>query len=180
MRDEIDIFALTAPCGKGQGGTLSGQCALAGLERLILGLPPQADTQVRWSLRGEGTAAGRRFIEVHAQAEVTLECQRCLQPFVFPLRVDNRLEVVRNASELEGDDAEEIERIVGSPRFDVLEFVEDELILSLPSVPKHEVCPSGPDLSGSSGEPDAEANKAGEANRPSPFAALERLKKDRS
>jgi len=176
MRDVVDLFALTGSGAKGQGGEqgkrLSGRHALAGFERLIAGLPPQADTQVQWSLQGEGTAAGRRFIEVRAQAEVTLECQRCLQPFVLPLQVDNRLEIVRSPSDLEGDD-EEIERIVGSVRFDVLELIEDELILSLPSVPKHDVCPSAPGVSEPSGEPETDAK------RPSPFAALERLKKDR-
>jgi len=173
MRDVVDLFALTAPgAKKGDENTeLSGRHALAGFKRLVAGLPAQADTQVQWFLRGEGTVAGRRFINVQAQARVTLECQRCLQPFVLPLQVDNRLEVVRRQSDLEGDD-DEIERIVGSARFDVLDLIEDELILSLPSVPKHDVCPSVPGVSESSDEPEDEAR------RPSPFAALKRLKKD--
>ncbi len=173
MRDVVDLFALTAPgAQKGiEDAGLSGRHALAGFKRLVAGLPAQADTQVQWFLRGEGTVAGRRFINVQAQAQVTLECQRCLQPFVLPLQVDNRLEVVRRQSDLEGDD-DEIERIVGSARFDVLDLIEDELILSLPSVPKHGVCPSVPGMADSSGEPEDQAR------RPSPFAALKRLKKD--
>lgn len=200
---EIDLFALTAPARAGDGSredvqydpqqnlrqdpargpgqnpgqrpgrgrVVSGRRDLAGFARLTEGLPAQADTQVEWSVRGEGTVAGKRFIDVRAQARVTLECQRCLKPFVLPLRVENRLEVVRSPSELEDD--EEIERIVGSTRFDVLELIEDELILCLPAIPKHDVCPSVPGGSGPSDEPDAEAA------RPSPFAALEKLKKDR-
>lgn len=175
-REVVDLFAFTAPEGSGRGSTqprqMSGQRDLSRFLRLIEGLPPQADSQVTWSVQGEGTTAGKRFIEVHAQAEVTLECQRCLQPFALPLQVRNRLEVVRSPSELENDD--EIERIVGSPKFDVLELIEDELILSLPSVPKHEVCISVPGGSDSTDQPDTE-----EA-RPSPFAALEKLKKDQN
>lgn len=179
----IDLFAFTASDGKAASGdkarnlpagkSLAGQQALVQFKRLVEGLPEQADTLVQWSVQGEGTLAGRRFIDVKASAEVTLECQRCLQLFVQALRVDNRLEVVRKLSQLDGDDdLEEIERIEGSPRFEVLELIEDELILSLPSVPKHDVCPSVPGLSEPSGEPDAEVA------RPSPFAVLERLKKD--
>lgn len=175
-REVIDLFALAAPDGSGryptQAKRVEGQRELSEFSRLIDGLPPQANSQVTWSLQGEGTTAGKRFIEVRAQAEVTLECQRCLQPFVLPLLVENRLEVVRSPSELEDDD--ETERIVGSPKFDVLELIEDELILSLPSVPKHEVCISVSGESGPTDQPDAEAAS------PSPFAALEKLKKDQN
>lgn len=159
--------------GEPGGKSLAGQQALGQFKRLVEGLPAQADTPVQWSLQGKITSAGRRFIDVKAHGEVTLECQRCLQLFVQALRVDNRLEVVRKLSQLDNDDdLEEIERIEGSPRFEVLELIEDELILSLPSVPKHEVCPSAPGLPEPSDEPDAEVV------RPSPFAVLERLKKD--
>lgn len=176
----IDLYLLTAlegaggppESGSGIPGThlRSGQNSLADFDRLIADLPEQqAGSQVQWSLQGRGTSTGRRFIQVRASAPVTLECQRCLRPFVLPVQVDNRLEVVREPSELEGDEDEEIERIVGSSRFDVLELIEDELILSLPSVPKHDQCPSAPS---STNEPVVEAV------RPSPFAVLERLKKN--
>ena len=159
--------------GRQLPGRVSGQSSLAGLERLLTGLPAQQDgALVQWSVQGRSTAAGRQFIEVSAQAPVTLECQRCLQLFVLPVQVDNRLEVVRDPSELDGDEDEETERIVGSSRFDILGLIEDELILSLPSVPKHDVCPSVPEALGASDEPDTEAAS------PSPFAVLGQLKKD--
>lgn len=176
MRETIDIFALFAP-----DATSAGQCDIAQFKRLLQGLPAQGKSQVQWSVQGHSTSAGKRFIDVRAQAQVTLECQRCLQLFVLPVQVENRLEIVRSPAELEGDD--EIERIVGSSKFDVLELIEDELILSLPSIPKHEVCPSGSGVSVSSdasgaGASGADAPGAAEA-RPSPFAVLEKLKKDR-
>ncbi|HLU20735.1 MAG TPA: YceD family protein [Pusillimonas sp.] len=172
-RETLDLFAFTAAAGAGrEGGQLTGTRDLLRFSRLIDGLPPQSTTQINWSLYGECTSGGRRYIEVRAQGQIVLECQRCLQPFVVPLQVVNRLEIVRSPAELDDDD--EIERIVGSPRFDVLEFIEDELILSLPPVPKHEVCPSAPGGSDSAEQPDAEAG------RPSPFAVLEKLKKERN
>jgi len=172
-RETLDLFAFTAATGSGRdGGQISGTRDLLEFSRLIEGLPPQTSDKISWSLHGESASADRRYIEVRAQGRVTLECQRCLQPFVVPLLVENRLEVVRSPSELEDD--EEIERIVGSPKFDVLELIEDELILSLPPVPKHDVCPSAPGSSDSAEQPDAEAG------RPSPFAVLEKLKKERN
>ena len=173
-RIEVDLFALVRAGGEGNSvadaSVVQGTRPIGEFSRLIDGLPPQNEVPVEWSVRGESTGAGRRFIDVHAQGEVTLECQRCLKPFVMPLKVENRLEIVKSPSQLEDDD--EIERIVGSTRFDVLELIEDELILSLPTIPKHEVCPSMPSEVGSDPTPDTEAE------RPSPFAALQQLKKD--
>ena len=58
-----------------------------------------------------------------------------------------------------------------SRSFDAIELIEDELLLSLPLVPRHEVCPVPlprpvDDLSHAEGD-----------ERPNPFAALAALKK---
>ena len=52
---------------------------------------------------------------------------------------------------------------------DATGLVEDELILALPFAPMHEVCPGG--------GADAATDDAPDTGRPSPFAALARLKK---
>jgi uncharacterized protein len=76
--------------------------------------------------------------------------------------------------------------IVGSAHLDLIDLIEEELLLSLPLVPKHDVCPevheslvSG--VAGDEGEGDEaaqdEAEEGGEPDRPNPFAALEALKK---
>jgi len=166
----IDTFELTR-----LGQEVSGQAPIARFGRLIGDLPGQEDTVVSWSLRGMQDARGRHFLQVHIKAAPTLECQRCLKPFQWPVDSTNRLQVVKSQAALEAEDVLDaesddiIERIVGSRRLDVLELVEDELILGLPYVPMHEVCPSPEPLSQ---EPDAETA------RPSPFAALSQLKKD--
>lgn len=134
------------------------------------------DSWVQWSLQGESTVAGRYFLHITAQAAPVLECQRCLEPFVCTISADNQVEVVRSPDALAADDQDEadsVERIVGSKRFDVLGFVEDELILAMPYVPKHEVCPpKGVALAQQ--EDDAQRK----AERQSPFAVLEQLKKN--
>jgi len=158
------------------GRKLEGRAPLQQFSRLVGDLPAQAgDAVVSWSLSGESTLAGLSFLDVRVQACVTLLCQRCLSPFEYPVDSRNRLQLVKFEADLEDEsdlDEDEIERIVGSKRFDVLELVEDELILGLPYVPRHEVCPSDPTL------PYAGAKEVERNVRPSPFAVLGKLKKD--
>jgi hypothetical protein len=58
--------------------------------------------------------------------------------------------------------------------FDALALVEDELIMALPFVPRHEICPEAVVMAVSDPEVDAAQE------RPHPFAALAGLKKPTS
>jgi len=155
--------------------TLQGEAALREFSRLLDGLPEQGDRQVEWQLDGETDSLGRRYLTLTAHAVVTLECQRCLGPLDLPLGVENRLQLVETETDLGSedqvdDDPEAPDSVVGSAHFDVLSLVEDELVLALPYVPKHEVCPSLPKT--------LEAAEGNDTGRPSPFAVLAELKKD--
>lgn len=139
------------------------------------GLPAQPDAFVSWQLAGSTDSLGQAFLRLRVQATVWLECQRCLAPFAWPVDADTRLQVVRSEAELDAEDnasdeADIIERIVASPRLDVHELVEDELILALPYVPKHDVCPAQ--------DPHLASDGAAAQGRPSPFSVLGKLKKD--
>jgi uncharacterized protein len=155
---------------------IQGQSPIDQFERLTEDLPEQGDSLVVWSIKGEIDARGRHFLRVRVQATPVLECQRCLGPLVWPVDTENRLQVVKSEAALDDQDVHDgepdelIERIVGSKRMDVLALVEDELILSLPYVSKHDVCPTLPEVLEE--EPDTDTD------RPSPFAALGRLKKN--
>lgn len=162
------------------GSFLQGQAPLRLFARMLEGQLDQPDTQreglVSWTLKGESTTSGRYFLHVTAHAEPMLECQRCLRPFICNINVDNRVELVRTPAEQDADDLDdnEIERIVGSKRFSVLGFVEDELILAMPYVPKHHKCPTD---NGIQAEQSA-ASEDQETRRQSPFSVLEQLKKN--
>src|SRR3546814_8103693 len=94
-----------------------------------------------------------------------------MQPFSFQMETKNRVQMVRSEADLDVEDGREadaddvIERIVGSARLDMRELVEDEIILGLPYVPKHEVCPSLPTQL-------AQDEPAVNTDKPSPFAVL--------
>lgn len=167
----VDTYELTRG-----GHEVSGQAAIDQFERLIEDLPDQAVTTVSWVVKGEMDVFGQRFLQVHVKASPMLECQRCMQPFAWQVDSRNRLQVVNSEADLDAGEAADIdpddliERILGSQRLDVLALVEDEVILSLPYVPKHDVCPSLPESLAE--EPDTDTA------RPSPFAVLGQLKKD--
>lgn len=162
------------------GQVLQGEVAVPELSRLTEDLPEVQPGRIVWQLRGRRDAAGRLYLGVEAQGELQLECQRCLQPFAWPVAIRNELRMLASRSEIEAMDAREAqgdagdeETILASARLDCLAVVEDELILALPYVPSHEVCPGRieqVDPAGSESEDE-------EPERPSPFAVLGQLRK---
>ncbi len=68
---------------------------------------------------------------------VTLICQNCLKPFGFILECPIDLEIVSNESEMAGV-AEGIDAIVAvDSEIKLAEVLEDELIMSVPMIPRH-------------------------------------------
>ena len=170
LRLEVQAFAKEA-------GQLGGRWPLLQLVRLAHsalddGGTNRHDAEVAWSAQGEQRAApgGEPQIWLHLKATsaVSLECQRCLQPMVVPLHVDRRLFFVEGedaAAALDTDSEDDV--LTLEPAIDLRALLEDELILALPLVPRHEVCAEPLPLH----EPDdAPASEH-------PFAALAALKR---
>lgn len=153
------------------GTELSGRTSLEAFSRFGEGLPQQPDGWVTWSLQGARDSGGQSFLLVTLKAQPVLQCQRCLEPFTFDVNVSNRVQVVTRESDLDDDEGDDDapERVLGGRRFDVLSFIEDELILAVPYVPRHEICPSAVAVP-------AAPEPVPEDTRPSPFAVLEQLK----
>ena len=167
----LDVGAVTAA-----GGELAGEVALDGLERLaesVLGMNPPG-APIHWQAEGSQRpvtgGAPETWLHLTSQACVSLRCQRCLQPMTVPLDVDRWIRFVPDAATAEALDAELEDDVLELPRhLDLHELVEDELLLALPLVPRHDDCPE-PLPQGSAPDEDV-------PERPNPFAALERLKK---
>jgi uncharacterized protein len=152
------------------GSSLEGAVPLAQLPRLMQGTQPPADGmpgEAAWQARGHfrqplGDAPQLR-LHLAAHARVWLTCQRCLQPVAHELAAERTLRFVHD------------EDVLTLPRaLNLHELVEDELILALPLVPRHDQCPE-PLAYEPGGEEPAPAGEAAEA--PHPFAALARLKR---
>ncbi|MDC8784088.1 YceD family protein [Roseateles koreensis] len=167
-----------------EGATLSGEWPALEFERVAEFAAPEAPAStwppVQWTLTGErreprGSEA-QVWVSLEASAQVSLTCQRCLQPVREHLSMSRWYRFARTESEAAELDAESDDDVlVLSRSLDTLELVEDELLLSLPLVPRHEECPQ-PLLPPASV---VTLEEASEDERPNPFAALAALKKDK-
>lgn len=191
---DVEVFARAA-------GRLEGAWPLSSLPRLMQGAQGEArqvasaggssDTaitvsnsfaaEVTWSAQGRTVqrtgAPTQTWIDLEGRTTVTLECQRCLGPVPTPLEFTRSFRFVpdeRQAAELDAESDDEV--LVLSRNFDLRELVEDELILALPVVPRHEACPAPLPIPAERAAPENEEPEA----RENPFAALAALKRVRN
>lgn len=167
------------------GQDLHGRWPATLLERLADGAPAEASAagwpDVQWAARAElrerRAAEPELWLHLSVQAQVSQSCQRCLQPVELPLHIDRWFRFVRDeelAASLDAESDDDVLSLGG--RLDLLELVEDELLLELPLVPRHEECPQPLPMGTSSADAEDEAPSD---ERPHPFAALAALKKTR-
>lgn len=148
---------------------LEGRVPLASMRRLS-SLLDGAEGDVTFSLDFDRDAFGIAYVEVRAEAELPLVCQRTLERFMLPVRIDQRMGLIRDESE-EAALPEGYEALLVDPSGELgtLDVVEDELILAVPVVPTRP------------GTEAVEQEWGGgdvlEAEKPNPFAALAALKK---
>lgn len=80
---------------------------------------------------------GPPVLDVELEGTLPLQCQRCLRVFDWPVQQCTTVLLARDQDELAAlDDADEREVILAEGALDPLEIVEDELVLSLPYVPR--------------------------------------------
>jgi uncharacterized protein len=97
------------------------------------------DWQMRTHFEDSPDSEPRQILDLGLNGRLHLVCQRCLQDCAVNLAETRRFVLV--ASEVEADDYpmedEEQEPLVASQHFNLLETIEDEILLSLPLIPKH-------------------------------------------
>ena len=120
---------------------LEGELPVAGFERIQDGLTENVGVIC---YRIEGGLGGRNRPQLHLQLDgvLSLCCQRCLEGIEYPLQVSNVLEFVGNEDELTQEEIEDDSRdfLPAQSEVDVVALIEDEIILDLPSAPRHESC----------------------------------------
>lgn len=114
---------------------------VAQLERLSEALVSNAGDFVA-HLTGFRDNEGRNFIKLSVQAELLLQCQRCLGDLRFLLEIERRLELVKSEADVPEDDLENehVDVVVSGREMSVLALVEDEILLALPMIPAHTDC----------------------------------------
>ena len=136
-----------------EAASLGGEFALAEVDRLRDELVEEGGVVTGVATyRLEGAlVGGRPALRLHIDANPTLRCQRCLGPYVQPLRVEEVIFLARNDAEMERWEKIDplLDVIVAVEHMDVRMLVEDEILLSLPVVPRHEEdCPRHDDVLG--------------------------------
>lgn len=149
---------------------LAGDLPVARLQRLKAMLASE-DGSVRVTARFGVDEQGRRVLELKATASLEMTCQRCMGRVAVPVAVDAALELVPEES---ADDAasERYEPLfVSRDRMSLAEIVEDELLLQLPMIPRHE---DGDEACRPAAGPGG--GQAKDTARENPFAVLATLK----
>ena len=107
---------------------------------------------------------GRPGMRVTLQGAIRMVCQRCLKSMDVVLSAKAAVEWVGTQAELEAADADDHwDAMLMQEKFDLLPYLEDELLLAVPFAPVHADCQA------------AGRSEAGE--KISPFAMLAGLKK---
>lgn len=142
----------------------------------------QSDAELNWSLQGGFGTLGHPKLILTVDGQVDLMCQRCLTPYGF--EIDSQSELILAKNEEHADEIEamleddEIDVVVGSKSFNVMDLIEDEALLAIPQSPKHAVCPDvelvSSNLSVAAKDVDA-VDAASTGGKVSPFAVLKKL-----
>ena len=78
------------------------------------------------------------MLQVIIKGELNLSCQRCLGKLSHVLNLKSTLFLVENEKELSYlDEDESVEGILATSDIDIIELIKDEIILNLPSSPRH-------------------------------------------
>lgn len=150
-------------------GSREGVTPVAEMTRLTKDCADDSGT-ISWKVQGGTSKQGYPQLTLSVAGTVHLVCQRCLTPFAYEIDSETTLLLGKDdehADEIEElIDDESIDVIVGSRAMNVADLVEDEALLALPQVPKHDVCP------------DTALLDAVKSEKKSPFAGLKDLKSE--
>ncbi|MBA1149196.1 DUF177 domain-containing protein [Ectothiorhodospiraceae bacterium WFHF3C12] len=150
--------------------------AMNRLASAVLSLGESAGINARFSTQDNG----RPLLEGEASVAVTLRCQRCLEPMTTTVQAPFRLAVVVSEADAERLPEELDAVIVEGDSIETSALVEDELILALPLVGRHEnMDDCGIERRHLESSPAGVEHAVDSEEKDNPFAALESLKRDR-
>lgn len=78
------------------------------------------------------------YIKGHLKANLGLQCQRCLERFTYEIISDFALGIVKSLDEEKALPDQYEPAMVHEGQLALRELIEDELILNLPIIPRHE------------------------------------------
>lgn len=157
-------------------GQLSGSDSLLHYERLMHETAGAGgDRPLTWSAQGElrvdESGAEQCWLHLSAQVSLPLTCQRCLGPVDSLVAFERSFRFVDTEEAAQAQDDESEEDVLAlDPEFRLSDLIEDEMLMELPLVPRHDVCPTALKLA----VEDAGFEQAS-SEKQHPFAVLSKL-----
>lgn len=155
------------------GQTLDGELYLWQLPRTLATILSEGDRRVGVELRFSEDSQRRVRLAGEATGQLTLRCQRCLEPFETTVSAVIAGVVVADDNAAAGVPREDEPIMAEEDTLDVHALIDDEMLLALPQVARCErpACQSEYEV-------DESSESAVEDEKTNPFAALEALKRD--
>jgi len=116
---------------------LDGYVKVADMERLRANLSG-VDEKVAVSLQFGRDEQGLAFIKGHIKANLLLQCQRCMEPYNYEIISDFVVGIVTTLDEANALPEHYEPALTKEGHLALRELIEDELILNLPIIPRHE------------------------------------------
>lgn len=109
----------------------------AGMPRLQAALSDGNKTgQAIFSLQGYVNKYPIPSIVVDIQADITVDCQRCMSPINLPITLE--FEYLITDTEPEQEELSGMDWLEVETKMDIAQLIEDELLLAIPFAPVHE------------------------------------------
>jgi uncharacterized protein len=124
-----------------EGGSLQGELPIATLTRLSDLLTDSAGC-LAYRVEGRIGPSNRPQLLLEVDGVLALCCQRCLEAMAYRLKLHSVLEFVDSDDDLTQDELEDDSRdfIPNQRELDVAVLIEDEILLALPTAPRHDDC----------------------------------------
>jgi len=153
--------------------SFEGMLPIAALARLC-DMLAAGEGVVEYALDFGRDSLGISYVDVRAQALLTVICQRSLEPFALPVVVNTRLGLIKQERDEAGLPPEcEPLLVAEDGRLNPADVIEDELLLALPLVPVNPDSSLPDDVTGH----EMEEEFSSEGRSENPFAVLRELKK---
>lgn len=120
-----------------QSLTLSGTVKLSEMKRLSENLNPDSE-DVEAVLQFGVDEQKVTYLKGHLKTKLSLQCQRCMEPFIYEIISDFLLGIVSTLEEANALPEHYEPALAKEGELALRELIEDELILNLPIIPRHE------------------------------------------
>jgi len=165
------------PIRAAEGGyVIAGRLAFARMKRLlevVANAEGTAEVALNFAIDGQGIPNVRGQIS----AVLELTCQRCLETMKIPVTVKISLGIVGSENEAKRLPEQYDPVVMHGEQLLIAEMVEDEILLALPAIPRHDPA----DCAAAERAEKVRQDRAGEsdASAANPFAVLAKLKTGR-